>query len=59
MSDRKIVYDAGSDVLYVCIRSEVAASAHEDADGVVWRYGADGQVIGITIPSPLRFQSDD
>ena len=42
-------YDARADVLYLNVSCEPAVRGVEDANGIVWRYGRDGSVIGATI----------
>lgn len=42
-------YDPEGDVLYVARSSEVATRAVEDGNGVVWRYGKRGALIGATV----------
>ncbi len=51
MSDSRslsYVYDSGADVLYLHSRQSVAVRGVEDSAGLVWRYGHDGTVIGMT-----------
>lgn len=48
-----VIYDSGSDVLYISIRNEAATRGIEDASGIVWRYASDGELIGATV---LDFQ---
>lgn len=53
MSNRRsldVLYDAESDVLYVSRRREPAARGVEDKNGIVWRYGDDGELVGATVP---------
>jgi uncharacterized protein YuzE len=45
----RVSYDTGSDVLYIVIRKEAATRGVEDGNGIVWRYGADNSLIGVTI----------
>lgn len=45
----RVVYDAGSDVLYISTRREAAARGIEDANGIVWRYDGAGALIGATV----------
>jgi hypothetical protein len=44
-----VTYDAGSDVLYITARREAATRGREDRHGIVWRYGANGDLIGATV----------
>lgn len=44
-----VAYDAIADVLYITARREPAARGLEDAHGIVWRYGAEGDLIGATV----------
>ena len=52
MSDSKsfnVTYDRDSDVLYISARRDSAVHGIEDPVGIVWRYGRDGELIGVTI----------
>lgn len=49
-----VIYDKQSDVLYITFRDEPAAWARE-RDGIVIRYGTDGEAIGITFISWSMF----
>jgi Protein of unknown function (DUF2283) len=44
-----VVYDRGSDVLYINTRRELAARGIEDRNGIVWRYDRHGRLIGATV----------
>ena len=44
-----VAYDVGSDVLYITARKASAHHGVEDAQGVVWRYDREGELIGVTI----------
>jgi len=44
-----VAYDARTDVLYISARMEHMSRGMEDPYGIVWRYGADGELIGATI----------
>lgn len=44
-----VAYDKGADVLYISARKVPAYRGIEDAQGVVWRYDRDGELIGMTI----------
>jgi uncharacterized protein YuzE len=44
-----VTYDADSDVLYISKRKAPAASGVQDKYGFVWRYDADGDLIGLTV----------
>ncbi|HVL71894.1 MAG TPA: hypothetical protein VM434_08420 [Beijerinckiaceae bacterium] len=43
------VYDRSADVLYITRRREAAGRGVEDPNGIVWRYGGAGDVIGATV----------
>jgi uncharacterized protein YuzE len=51
MTDDKIIvsYDKKGDVLYISSREEAATKGKTDSYGIVWRYGADGNLIGATV----------
>lgn len=53
-----VVYDAGSDVLYISRRREPATRGVEDPHGIVWRYGGDGELIGATVLDFNDYWSD-
>ena len=42
-------YDRDGDVLYVTCRDEAADHAEQDDFGMLWRYDARGEVVGVTI----------
>ena len=42
-------YDADSDVLYLTRAGAVASRGVEDENGFVWRMGADGALVGLTV----------
>ena len=42
-------YDADSDVLYLMSFSAIATRGVEDENGFVWRTGADGALVGLTV----------
>jgi len=42
-------YDADSDVLYLTSSSAIATRGLEDENGFVWRTGADGALVGLTV----------
>ena len=42
-------YDADSDVLYLTSYSAIATRGVEDENGFVWRTGADGALVGLTV----------
>jgi len=42
-------YDADSDVLYLTSSSAIATRGVEDENGFVWRIGADGALVGLTV----------
>jgi hypothetical protein len=42
-------YDALTDVLYITKQSAQASRGVEDSQGIVWRYGPDGDIIGATV----------
>ena len=44
-----VTYDETTDVLYLSARREPAVRGVEDERGLVWRYGLDGAVIGVTV----------
>jgi hypothetical protein len=44
-----VVYDRGSDVLYISTRREAAVRGVEDKNGIVWRYDRQGELIGATV----------
>jgi hypothetical protein len=44
-----VVYDRGSDVLYISRRRDSAARGIEDKYGIVWRYDVRGNLIGATV----------
>jgi uncharacterized protein YuzE len=44
-----VAYDKGSDVLYISARKAPAHRGIEDAQGLVWRYDREGELIGVTI----------
>ena len=43
------IYDADSDVLYLTSSSAIATRGVEDENGFVWRTGADGALVGLTV----------
>jgi uncharacterized protein YuzE len=45
----EVTYDAGSDVLYISKKKVPASRGVEDQYGFVWRYDADGNLIGLTV----------
>jgi Protein of unknown function (DUF2283) len=45
----KVRYDDGADVLYVSAPDVVAVRGVEDPQGIVWRYGGDGRLVGATV----------
>ncbi len=47
--DFKGSYDAVSDVLYLQHPGGVAVRGVEDDVGLVWRYGVDGLLLGLTV----------
>lgn len=49
VSEFKVLYDRDSDVLYISTRDTAAARGVEDAQGIVWRYDGDGNLIGATV----------
>lgn len=49
MPSFNVTYDKGSDVLYISARKAPAHRGIEDAQGIVWRYDSDGELIGITV----------
>ena len=49
MKSFNVAYDETSDVLYISTRKEPATRGIEDRHGIVWRYAADGELIGATI----------
>jgi uncharacterized protein YuzE len=49
MSVLKATYDRDADVLYLTLRREPAVRGVEDRYGIVWRFDAEGSVIGVTI----------
>jgi uncharacterized protein YuzE len=44
-----VAYDRGADVLYISTTKLPASSGIEDSCGIIWRYGAEGKLIGATI----------
>jgi uncharacterized protein YuzE len=42
-------YDPDADVLYLTLRREAATRGVEDERGMVWRYGSDGVLVGVTV----------
>lgn len=44
-----VAYDKGSDVLYISSRKVPAYRGVEDAQGIVWRYDRQGELIGVTV----------
>ena len=44
-----VTYDALTDVLYISNRTAPATRGVEDSEGIVWRYGSDGDLIGATV----------
>ena len=42
-------YDADSDVLYLTASRDIASRGVEDDNGFVWRMGADGALVGLTV----------
>jgi Protein of unknown function (DUF2283) len=42
-------FDEGSDVLYIARGNALAQRGVEDDNGIVWRYGADGALVGVTV----------
>ena len=44
-----VIYDSGSDVLYISTRKETAIRGIEDKHGIVWRYAANDELIGVTM----------
>ena len=47
---QRVVYDRGSDVLYITIRPGEHGIAREGLPGVMWRYGPEnGKIVGVTI----------
>jgi uncharacterized protein YuzE len=53
-----VAYDRGSDVLYISSRREPAARGEEAANGIVWRFSGDGELIGATILDFLDYWID-
>lgn len=49
MPSFNVTYDRDSDVLYISARKVPAYHGIEDAQGIVWRYDRDGELIGITV----------
>jgi uncharacterized protein YuzE len=49
MPSFNVAYDNVSDVLYISSRKAPAHRGIEDAQGLVWRYDRDGELIGITV----------
>lgn len=45
----KVLYDRSADTLYILKRQEPATKGIEEPFGLVWRYGRDGGLIGVTI----------
>lgn len=45
----QVTYDSDSDVLYIVTKKERATKGIEDSQGIVWRFGPHGDVIGVTI----------
>jgi hypothetical protein len=44
-----VSYDANTDVLYITARRTAATRGVEDQQGIVWRYGAEGDVVSATV----------
>jgi uncharacterized protein YuzE len=44
-----VAYDRDSDVLYISARKVPAYRGVEDAQGIVWRYDRNGELIGMTV----------
>ena len=42
-------YDTDSDVLYLTASHAIATRGVEDENGFVWRMGADGALVGLTV----------
>lgn len=49
INEFRVLYDRDSDVLYISTRDTAAARGIEDAQGIVWRYDRDGNLIGATV----------
>jgi len=49
MPSFNVAYDRDSDVLYISSRKAPAYRGIEDAQGIVWRYDREGELIGITV----------
>lgn len=49
MPSFNVAYDRDSDVLYITARKAPAHRGIEDAQGIVWRYDREGELIGVTI----------
>ena len=49
MPSFNVTYDRDSDVLYISARKVAAHRGVEDAQGIVWRYDREGELIGITV----------
>lgn len=52
-----IRYDRSADVLYLSKQDKPATRGIEDRFGIVWRYGADGDLIGATIVDFFEYWS--
>ena len=42
-------YDEGSDVMYITRGNAAAHRGVEDQNGIVWRYGVNGELVGATV----------
>ncbi len=42
-------YDAEGDVLYISVSHDVAVRGVEDDLGIVWRFGSEGRLVGLTV----------
>jgi hypothetical protein len=48
-SDFEAMYDGFSDVLFLSVGRQSAASTTEDSRGILWRYNAANAIIGATV----------
>jgi uncharacterized protein YuzE len=44
-----VTYDRLTDVLYISALKAASTKGVEDKYGIVWRYGADGNLVGATV----------
>lgn len=49
VNEFRVLYDRDSDVLYISTRDMAASRGIEDAQGILWRYDGEGNLIGATV----------